>query len=386
MKTEELLFLLLRVDICGGTVNEEALEPLSGEMLKAVYDLSRKHDLAHIAGQALSNLGMLGTDDISENFRATSMQAVYRYVQMNHAFGQLCCAFESARIPFLPLKGAVIRNYYPDPWMRTSCDIDILVREEELERAIKVLVTELGYRNEGRGYHDVSLFSPGNVHVELHFTLVEESRFSNAQKIAEEVWKYTSPVEGSRVQMQMHDEMFYFYHILHMANHLYCGGCGIRPFLDLWILNHKVAYDAQKREALLKTGGLLTFAHVAQALSEAWFSDKPHTALTKELEKFILGGGVYGSVENKAAVQQAKEGGRLRAILSKIFLPYGVLKGHYPILQTHKWMFPIFQVFRWFRLFSKDRWKRSVCEMQTNITITKEEYTSAAKLMKQLGL
>ncbi|MBO4954226.1 MAG: nucleotidyltransferase family protein, partial [Clostridia bacterium] len=36
-------------------------------------------------------------------------------------------------IDFMPLKGAVIRQYYPEPWMRTSCDIDIHVKKDRLE-------------------------------------------------------------------------------------------------------------------------------------------------------------------------------------------------------------------------------------------------------------
>ena len=38
---------------------------------------------------------------------------------------------KKVQIPFLPLKGSVIRQYYPEPWMRTSCDIDILVDFEK---------------------------------------------------------------------------------------------------------------------------------------------------------------------------------------------------------------------------------------------------------------
>ena len=386
MKIEELLFLLLRIDICGSKVNNKALEPLSMEKLKAVYDLSRKHDLTHIAGQALSNLGMLGTDDISENFKMATMQAVYRYVQMNYAYGQLCCAFESAQIPFLPLKGAVIRHCYPEPWMRTSCDIDILVHEEELERAIKVLVNELGYRNEGRGYHDVSLFSPGNIHVELHFSLMNESRFPKAEMILSDIWSDLHPLQSNGKQLQMTDELFYFYHVLHMASHFCNGGCGIKPLLDLWILNHKVGQNREKRELLLREGGLLTFEQATCDLSEVWFSGKIHTKLTQEMESYILNGGVYGTLENMAAVQQVKKGGKVKSVLYKIFLPYSLLKGHYPILKKHKWLLPFCQMTRWLRLLSRSRWKRSLRELKINAEISTAQISSTADLLKALDL
>ena len=270
--------------------------------------------------------------------------------------------------------------------MRTSCDIDVLVQEADLERAIQVLVSDLGYRNEGRGYHDVSLFSPNNVHVELHFTLLDETRFPAAEEIITGVWEQVLPVRESSAQKQMPDALYYFYHILHMANHFYGGGCGIRPFLDLWILNHKVEHDAGEREALLQKGGLLTFAQAAQSLSEVWFSGQTHTELTEKREEFILCGGVYGNAENMVAIRQAKKGGRIQSVLDKIFLPYNTLKGHYPILRKHKWLLPFCQVARWFRLLSGGRWKRSVHELKTNASISAAEVSTTAELLKQLGL
>ena len=53
-------------------------------------------------------------------------------------YENLCSAFEKAQIPFLPLKGSVIRKYYPEAWMRTSCDIDILVHDEDVGRAKEI--------------------------------------------------------------------------------------------------------------------------------------------------------------------------------------------------------------------------------------------------------
>ena len=63
--------------------------------------------------------------------------------------------FEKNKIEYILLKGSVLRNYYPEPWMRTSCDIDILVHDEQLDKAVKVL-TQTGYRVEGnKHYHDL---------------------------------------------------------------------------------------------------------------------------------------------------------------------------------------------------------------------------------------
>ncbi len=57
----------------------------------------------------------------------------------------------------MPLKGSVIRNMYPEPWMRTSCDIDILVEKSSLDVAKKA-VQAIGFEYKGMGSHDISLF------------------------------------------------------------------------------------------------------------------------------------------------------------------------------------------------------------------------------------
>ena len=129
----------------------------------------------------------------------------------------------------------------------------------------------------------------------------------------------------------MTDEMFYFYHIAHMAKHFEEGGCGIRPFIDLWTLDNIKDVDHDKRDELLSQGNLLKFAEVARMLSRVWFENNEHTEITKKMERYILRGGIYGTNENRIAVQQQKRGGRLKYALSKIFIPYDNIKFHYPI-------------------------------------------------------
>lgn len=72
-------------------------------------------------------------------------------MKINHEYNRICDALESVEISFLPLKGSVLRQYYPEPWMRTSCDIDILVHENDLEKTTEYLVRDLGYIYDRKG-------------------------------------------------------------------------------------------------------------------------------------------------------------------------------------------------------------------------------------------
>ena len=384
--TEAVMFSLLRAEISGGTVSEEVKASLSEEMLAEVYGLAKKHDLAHIVGDALSKLGLLGDNEISRNFKKAAMQAVYRYVQLNSEYQKICKTFEKAQIPFIPLKGSVLRNYYPEPWMRTSCDIDILIHETDVQQAIDALSEKLQYKYSSQWFYEYSLFSPNGVHLELHCNTIEKVDNKASEAVLETVWEMSDPENGFAHKQVMTDEMFYFYHIVHMAKHFLHGGCGIRPFLDLWILNHRVESNQKERYALLSKGAMMKFAAAAEKLSEVWFGDLEPDSLSCQLAHFVINGGTYGNMENNVIINQTTKGSRLQYILSRIFMPYDTLQYTYPVLQKCKWLYPLFLVVRWFRMLFCGGAKRSIHELKTNAEISSEQITSTADLLKNLGL
>ncbi len=386
MQKEQVLFALLRNTVCGQPVSEDIKAACTAEMLERVYALAAKHDLAHLTGQALGKLNLPESDGLAK-CRTATKQAIFRYMRLDHTYGQICDALEKAQIPFVPLKGSVLRNYYPEAWMRTSCDIDILVQETNLEAAVKALTESLQFTQTEIGNHDVSLFSPTGVHLELHYAMVADAEeIQKCNDVLSRIWKDATPVQVGAFCHRMSDGMFYFYHIAHMAKHIVNGGCGVRPFLDLWVMNRRVGLNANQCAQLLEEGGLYAFAQVAEKLSEAWFSEMPCDSMTEQMARYILGGGVYGTMENQVAMQQQKQGGKLRYTLSKIILPYETIKFHYPVLQKHKWLTPCYQVVRWFKLLFKGGVKRSVRQLQLNATASREEIQSTQILLQYMGL
>ena len=314
------------------------------------------------------------------------MTAVYRYEKIQYELTRLKDILNEKIIPFIPLKGSVICKFYPEPWFRTSCDLDVLVKENDLDRATAALVEKLAYEPESKGSHDDSFFSESGVYIELHHDLIEEKCAESAELVLQSVWDHAAAVSGTSEYI-LSDEMFYYYHIAHMAKHfVVTGGCGIRPFLDIWILNHRVDFDREKREKLLSDGGLSVFANRAELLSEVWFGNAEHTEITRQMERYILRGGVYGTTTNRVAVQQQKQGGKMKYALSRIFIPYDVIKFHYPILQKHKWLTPIMEVRRWGKLIFCGHLKRTVNELKYNSTISEDVAAETRALLKNVGL
>lgn len=384
METEKLLLNLVSVAVCGKEPTEALKQACTPEVLEAAYSISADHDLAHLVGQGAAKLQLADSQPL-QKCKNAAMRALLRQTRQAAALENACKALEQGQVPFIPLKGSVLRRWYPEPWMRTGCDIDILVREEELDRA-RAMLEEGGWTYMGRSSHDISLHSPEGVHLELHFTTIEDCVSEKGKAVMDGIWQDAQPVAGKRFHMEISDGLFYFYHMAHMAKHVLSGGCGIRSFLDVWILNHRVEFNADGRKQLLKKGGLAAFAQGAEKLAEIWFSGQPMDGDSQRFEAFVLRSGTYGTLENRVQLQQTKKGGKLRFLWKRIFPPYGVIKHAFPVLQKHKWLTPVFWLVRWFRLLFGGKLSSSVRELKTANEITADDRDAADALLRYLEL
>ncbi len=351
IKTEEILIKTIRsvtVDKDDG-ICTECLSALSEDELKELFLLAKKHQVGHLVAYAMMTLG---DERFSKPFYATAGLIA----KQQFALGEISSEFVERKIPFIMLKGAVIRRLYPEAWMRNSCDIDVFVRESSLERAESVLL-ELGYLktvgSEGLSAHDIQ-FERQGVHVELHYALIAEHRFPGINEVLKSVWDYSTVGETS--EHFMVDEFFYFYHIAHMLKHFENGGFGIRPVLDLWFLNNRCEYNRDKRDELLCRGGLLKFEREMRRLSEFWFAEGDGGGL-ETLSRYLFSGGAYGTTANSVVLKKSKQGGRISYFLHRIFAPYSLLRRYYPILNKYPILLPVFEVKRWFDALRRDKSK-----------------------------
>ena len=391
MEISSIMFALLRSGIQGTALGEEVKNFITPEGLPALFALSKKHDLAHLVGDVLDKNGLLpdGSEQRKRFLRERNM-AVYRYEQQQYDFEQICATLEDAQIPFLPLKGSILRTYYPEPWMRTSCDIDILVQTDVLDRAAQILCDKLGYtRAEQPGSNELSLHTQSGVHLELHFDLTDGDIYEYGYEVLSKMLDYAQPTEGHEYHLQINDDVFYFYHIAHMAKHIELGGCGVRSFLDLWILRNRADGARRIGEKLLRDSNIDTFAEVCERLSERWFGDVPDTEdeRGRKMETYVLTGGVYGTLENHRNVQQAKKGGKVRYFLSKVFVSNKELKVRYPILRKRPWLIPFYHLKRFFRLLTNGTTaKKSVKEFARLSAVTQDEQQGWAQFLQDVGL
>ncbi|MBP5294473.1 MAG: nucleotidyltransferase family protein [Lachnospiraceae bacterium] len=378
-QTEALFFRIIRAVIDG----EDALQIPADTDFSALYSLSAKHDLAHLVGYALDKHKVDVPRETRALFRKQYTLAVFRDVKRSAAINEIRTLFRSAGIPFILLKGAVLLDLYPESWMRTSCDVDILVRKDDFDQVVNLCLST-GMTQTFETEHDVSFNTNEEYHIEIHHTLLDEGKtgFSELQ----DVWDASVPAADGECEHIMSDEMFYFYHIAHMVKHLQDGGCGVRPFLDLWLLNHIKEFDPEKRQKLLERGGLSLFAAKASELSEVWFSGETANEDMMRFGRYIMDGGVYGTKKQAIAQKKTKGESRYQYYKNRVFQPYDQIKHNYPILKKAPVLLPAVWVVRWFKVLDPKTRARVKYEVESERDISDNEVEQVSQLMKQLGL
>lgn len=333
---------------------------------KALYSLSVKHDLAPIVAFALEN-HEISDKDAASAFTHQKQLAIYRRGLLDYDFSSVCSLFDSEKIDYIPLKGAIVKSLYPEAYLRTSCDNDILIRNSDKERALTLLTERLNYTTDHIKDKDISLISPRKMNTELHFALCEgDSKYAS---LLNKAWDFA--MLDSECRYSLTNEFFVLYHIAHMAAHMHDGGCGIRPFIDLYLFNSRVGCDEKILMPLLSSVGLCEFYNSSNELISVWLGENEHTELTKMLEEFIISGGSYGTRENMASAKQAQSGGRAKYILSRIFMPRAKLAKYYPQVEKHALLVPFYQVKRWCRLLKSDT--RKMAKSELNATASKKD-------------
>lgn len=373
------LIMIIRSVACGYALPDGFSITDPAEM----YRLAKAHDIAHFIGYAVDKGKISVVDEeIRKAFRQQYFQATRRVIILENEIKNIRDAFENSGIDFILLKGAVLRKLYSADWMRVSGDIDILVRADELDRAEQALVENLDYHVTNEGAHHDHVTAPSGFHVDLHFTLTE--REGQAKPFLEDVWNRCSVIEGRKHEYQMDDDMFYLFHMFHTAVHFQLGGCGMRPVLDTWLLNHRIDFDVEKRRTLLQQAGLWQFAETMEKLAEAWFSGINASGI-EDVESYIFNGGLFGGTQRIAA-EQALNSSRIEYLIKRAFPPIRIMKiVGYPIVEKWKVVLPFCWIHRLIRGIVQGKGRLVPYEFQK----TKEETGRSmeiSELFMKLGL
>ncbi len=377
----ESLFSILN-EVVFGIKSSLKAEDLTPELISKLYNLSNKYDLCPLVGYYLTQKE--GVDQkLLEGFSSVLFGSLVRHENRICEYQEVADAFNNAKIDFMPVKGILIFDLYPEPYLRTSCDIDILIKEKDIKRVMEVVKNQLGFTFVQRSTHDICFNTPSGGHFEFHFSLIEGCEHQPSEEILREVFSHAKVENGNLYKID--DDYLYYYLVAHTAKHFYNGGCGIRALIDLELYRRSDRYDSAKCDALLSDGKLLTFERTLKALTDAWFFGGEHTDLTRSVEQFIFSAGTFGNINNFVAIKRRKQSG-IKYFFSRLFLPYDRLKRYYPSLEGKKYLLFFYQIRRWFAVLFTGRLKRSIEEVKISSNADEQQLQNLNNLFDNLEL
>lgn len=342
VKELELLLSAVRHAVLG--VPFEALG--DDAALDGACALALSHDLAPIALEGLSTVAL--PTAAAERLLRRSAALLSRFYAQTEVTARLFAAFEAEHIDYMPLKGFAYRGLYPNPEWRVGRDVDVLVRREDFDRARAVTARVFSPCKIGEGSHDVGFETEGGVRLELHFAL-----FNGDEGFGDLLSRPFDDVCGAGHCYAMADAPRYAYHVAHMAKHFRRGGCGIRAFLDLFLLWRLLDGEHRaKALSLLEGAALGGFEQAVRREALVFFGGAEHDADTDRLAAFVAGNHAFGSFSSSAAAQMRRKG-KKPGFWSRAFPSYGKMCYLYPVLRGWPILLPFCWIARGFRLFSK---------------------------------
>ncbi|MFC5701749.1 nucleotidyltransferase family protein [Cohnella faecalis] len=180
-------------------------------------------ELFGIASQVLTALQQSGkTDQVPEDFvrrlKRYAEPGRFRNIRIQWFERQLFRIFEQANIPVVPLKGIQFAaNYFGHFTARSTGDIDLLVRPEQLQDAIEWLKA-FGYRHEETIHNHAVLRKAvdGAPLVELHWTL-DKPGWSELDP--EPFWRDSAPLGQFRFVRELSVTHTFYAICLHGVRH-----------------------------------------------------------------------------------------------------------------------------------------------------------------------
>lgn len=360
LTSSKLKYAAASVNMIGSVLNDsDPFLPPEGFDWQAFADFTKEHNISGIICFALKKIGGVPAD-VMKFYEEVNLRACLKEALLGVEIPALLDSFEKSGVRHLPLKGYVIKNYYPDPVMRSMGDVDILVGAD-LPKASDVIVS-LGYKLEGEAFLHDNYCKPPNIHIELHKSLVDEY-FEIMYAYYGEGFEKARVENGFDYRYVFSDEDFYIFLLAHIAKHFKISGTGIRSIMDVYVYRRRFdSLDDEYIDSELAEMGLLKFKNKMEQLAFDWFS-KPFDGVFDAVGEYIATSGVYGKSDNhelnafilNTFSDSSYKKGKFKYIMSMIFPGREYLGARYPAVKKFPVLIPFYWVVRFFSSVFRSR-------------------------------
>ena len=262
----------------------------------------------------------------------------------------------------MPLKGSILKDWYPKFGMREMADNDILF-DASKRKEVKAIFQGRGYTVKGynKSNHD-EYEKPPIYNFEMHVELYHKIYDTFNEKYADVKQRL---IPDAEVPYRFHftPEDFYVFVIAHAYKHYSRSGTGIRTLADIYIMNQKLGgtLNWEYVDSELRGLGIFSYEHESRELAQKIFgiAELPTKANLSEAEQqmlaYYLGASTYGTIENRILNQMQKlqpDDGAFTArtkrkyLLSRIFPGREWCKAYAPTVYKYPVLLPFFWVWR----------------------------------------
>lgn len=360
-KTSEQMLYLMACALQDVSAQEEFLADVD---LQQLFITARNHSVAAMVCMALEKTAIFaGADEaVKKHWREAKNKAIRKNMLLDAERAAIVKQLESAGIWHMPLKGSILKDWYPKPGMREMADNDILFDPSERKR-VREIFRSRGYKivSFGKGNHD-EYEKPPIYNFEMHVSLFHETYQELAGQYGN-VKEKLLPVDGTVCQFAFTPEDFYVFVLAHAYKHYSGSGTGVRTLADFYVMNRHLGgiMNRDEVEQKLTRLGIAEYEQRSRVLAEKLFSGArplPEMELNtdeKEMLRFYCDATAYGTIDNQIQnrlqkLQGNAEGITLRTKLkyccARLFPGREFCKYYYPVVYHHLWMLPFFWVWR----------------------------------------
>ncbi len=316
-----------------------------------LYRLSRAHMLT-----AAVAFGLEKAIPLPHAFDQAKKKAIRKLTLFELERAAITREFEKAGIWYLPLKGILLKDDYPEFGMREMTDNDILVDNTRMND-IRTIMEGLGYSCdmfEHPSYNHDVYSKPPTLEFEMHHTLFSDIE---VPRFVEYYTEILDRLQKNGCERKFSDEDFYVYNLCHTYKHYIHGGTGLRALLDIYVfLRAHPAIDRAYIDAQLEKLQISDFEEKMRCLSQKLFTGSALDEQDKKDLDYLIFSGSKGTVENREYHNMVEKLGgddskasKRRFIKSRIFITGEALEKQYPFFAKHKALYPILLLYRPFR-------------------------------------
>lgn len=360
-KTSELLIYLMACSL-QGTKPEGVL--LANIDMAALLRLAKAHSVSAMVCMALEQTDAF--QHAAETTRLKWLDAKNKAVRKNMLLDAerkaILHEMETQGIWYMPLKGSILKDWYPKPGMREMADNDILFDPSGHEQ-VREIFQNRGYKTVSfrKGNHDVYEKAP-IYNFEMHVSLFH-GMYKELAEQYENVKERLLPVDGTAYQFAFTPEDFYVFVLAHAHKHYSHSGTGVRTLADIYVMDRHLGdiMDRDEVEQKLTQLGIAEYEQHSRVLAEKLFSAVRPLAeieLTEDEKKMLLyycDATTYGTFDNRVnnRLHELQENSeditpwtKLKYCGVRLFPGREFCKLHYPFVYRHPWTMPFFWVWR----------------------------------------